>query len=124
VLSTYGQRFGLDRDTGLRIAGAFGAGMARTGGTCGAVIGALMVIGLGHAKVRAGDDDSRERSYALGQEFMEAFRERNGSLLCKELLGADVSTPGGIAEVRRRDLFATICPRFVLDAAELLDRLV
>jgi C_GCAxxG_C_C family probable redox protein len=108
----------------LRAAGAFGAGMARTGGTCGAVTGALMVIGLQHAKTKKGDDDRRERTYALGQEFMERFRERNGKLLCRELLGVDVGTPEGIAEIRDRDLFRTVCPKFVKDAGEVLEELL
>jgi C_GCAxxG_C_C family probable redox protein len=124
VLSTYGRRFGLDRETGLRMAGTFGAGMARTGGTCGAVTGALMVIGLKHAKTQPGDDDSRELTYSLAQEFMDAFTERNKSLLCRELLGVDVSTAEGMAAVRQKDLFATICPRFVQDAGEILEGLL
>ena len=120
----YGGRSGLDRDTALKIAGAFGAGMARTGGTCGAVTGSFMVIGLHHAKTRKDDDDSRERAYALGQEFMDAFRERNGSILCRELLGADVGTPEGMKRVREQDLFRTVCPKFVKDAAEILERML
>ena len=83
-----------------------------------------MVIGLKHAKTRKDDDDSRERSYALAQEFMDAFRERKGSLLCREILGADVSTPEGIRAVREKDLFRTVCPRFVGSAGELLDELL
>ena len=98
--------------------------MARTGETCGAVIGALMVIGLKHAKKRPDDDGSRELSYALAQEFMDAFEERNQSLLCRELLGVDVSTPEGMAVVREKNLFTTICPRYVQDAAELLEKLL
>ena len=98
--------------------------MARTGETCGAVSGALMVIGLLHGKIRTEDDDSRERTYALAQEFMEAFRERNGSLLCRGLLGVDVSTPEGIASVRERDLFRTVCPKFVGDAGDILEELL
>ncbi len=98
--------------------------MARTGETCGAVTGALMVIGLRHAKRRKDDDESRERAYALAQEFMNAFRQRNGSLLCRELLGADVSTPEGIAAVHAGDLFRTVCPRFVRDAGEVLESLL
>ena len=98
--------------------------MARTGGTCGAVTGALMVIGLKHAKTRKDDDDSRELAYAMAQDLMDAFRERNGSLLCREILGADVSTPEGIAEVRKRDLFRTVCPKFVRDAGEILEVLL
>ncbi len=120
----YGERSGLDRETALRVAGAMGAGMARTGETCGCVTGALMVIGLRYGKTRKDDDDSRERCYATAQEVMDAFRERNGTLLCRELLGADVGTPEGIARVREKDLFRTVCPRFVRDAAELLDGLL
>ena len=124
MLSTYGRRFGLNRETGLHAAGAFGAGMARTGEVCGAVTGALMVIGLKHAKMRTDDDDSRELSYYLAQEFMDAFKERNKSLLCRELLGVDVSTPEGMAVVREKNLFATICPRYVAEAAEILERML
>jgi C_GCAxxG_C_C family probable redox protein len=124
VLSTYGVRSGLDRETALRIAGAFGAGMARTGETCGSVNGALMVIGLKHAKTRTDDDDSRELAYALAQDFMDAFRGRNHTLLCRELLGVDVSTPEGIAVVREKNLFQTVCPKFVRDAGEILEMIL
>ncbi len=124
MLSTYGPRFGLDREQALRVAGAFGAGMARTGETCGAVTGGLMVIGLKHAKMRPDDDDSRELAYALAQEFMDAFRERNGSLLCRGLLDVDVSTPEGMAKVREGNLFQTVCPRFVRGASEILEGLL
>jgi len=120
----YGGRSGLDRETALRVAGAFGAGMARTGETCGSVTGALMVIGLHHAKTRKDGDDNREIAYALAQEFMDTFRGRNRSLVCRELLGVDVSTPEGVAAVRKKDLFRTVCPKFVKDAGEILEELL
>ncbi len=124
MLSTYGARFGLNRETALHIAGAFGAGMARTGEICGSVNGALMVIGLKHAKTRTDDDDSRELAYALAQDFMDAFQERNHTHLCRELLGVDVSTPEGIAVVREKSLFQTVCPKFVRDAGEILEEIL
>ena len=120
----YGTRSGLDRETALRVAGAFGAGMARIGETCGCVTGALMVIGLNYAKVHKDDNDSRERACALAQEFMDSFRDRNGSLVCRELLGVDVSTPEGILQVREKDLFRTVCPKFVKSSAEILEVLL
>jgi hypothetical protein len=54
---------------------------------------------------------------------MDAFRERNGTLLCRELLGVDVGTPEGMREVRERDLFRTVCPKFVRDASEILEQI-
>ncbi len=120
----YGERSGLDRETALRVAGAFGGGMARSGETCGCVTGSLMVIGLTYGKTQKDDDESRERCYSLAQELMDAFRGRNGALLCRELLGADVSTPEGIARVREKDLFRTVCPKFVKDAGDILEGLL
>lgn len=98
--------------------------MARTGEMCGCVTGSLMVIGLKHAKTRKDDDDSRDLAYALAQEFMDAFSGRNGSLLCRDILGADVSTPEGVATVREKDLFRTVCPKFIRDAGEILEGLL
>ncbi len=98
--------------------------MARTGETFGSMTGALMVIGLHYAKIRKDDDAGRERAYALAQEFMDAFRERNGTLICRELLRVDVSTPEGMRTVREKDLFRTVCPKFVRDAAEIVEELL
>ena len=55
---------------------------------------------------------------------MDAFRDRNGTLLCRELLGVDVSTPEGMRTVREKDLFRTVCPKFVRSAGEILEGLL
>jgi hypothetical protein len=83
-----------------------------------------MVIGLQHGKTRNEDDDSRELAYALAQELMDGFRERNDSLLCRDLLGQDISTPEGLAAVREQRLLVTRCPKFIRDSAEILEELL
>ncbi|MDA8099565.1 MAG: C-GCAxxG-C-C family protein [Nitrospiraceae bacterium] len=124
LLSVYGEGAGLERDTALRVAGALGGGMAQTGGTCGAVTGGLLVIGLAHGKVRPDDAAAKELTYGLAQEFMDLFKKRNGTLVCRELLGCDVSTPEGRTLVADQKLYTTRCPRFVIDAAEILEDLL
>ena len=124
VLSAYAEAFGLDGEMALRVAGAFGGGMARTGQTCGAVSGALMVIGLRFGAVTARDKASKERAYAAGQELMAEFTNRNGSLLCKELLGCDLGTAEGRQLAHEQRLTATRCPQFVEDAAGILEELL
>ena len=91
LLSAYGPGLGLDRDNALKIAGAFGSGMGM-GETCGAVTGAIMVIGLKHTKVKGVDYFSKEETYDFTAEFITRFRERNGTIICRELLGCDVTT--------------------------------
>jgi C_GCAxxG_C_C family probable redox protein len=124
VLSTYGEQFGLDRETALKVAGAFGGGMGNMGKTCGAVTGALMVIGLKYGQTRVEDKEPKKKTYRLVKEFAEQFKVRNGSINCTELLGCDLSTPEGMRCAEERNLFTTLCPKFVQDAAEILEELL
>lgn len=124
LLSAFGDRFGLDRELALKVAGAFGGGMGRMGETCGAVTGAFMVIGLTSAKTRAEDEPAKEKTYSLVKEFVDRFKSRNGSIVCRELLGYDMSTPRGFAIVKAKNLVTTVCPKLVQDAAEIIEQIV
>ena len=124
VLATYAPQLGLDRETALKVAGAFGGGMARMGQTCGAVTGALMSIGLQNGKTVADDEETTEACYDLAKEFAEQFRSRNGSTICKELLGYDISSLEERKIADEKKLFETRCPEFVHDAAEILEQLL
>jgi len=124
VLSACGSKFGLDQDTALKVAGAFGGGMARMGETCGAVTGAFMVIGLKHSKIKQGDDAAREKTYEVVEEFVSRFKSRNSSIVCRDLLGCDLSKPGGLQTAKEKELFTTICPKFVKDATEIIGELL
>ena len=103
----------------LKIASSFGAGMAR-GDTCGAVTGAYMTIGL-----RKGyETQTAESGKLLRREvrfFNKAFIAENGSLLCKELLGVNISTPRGRKQAIERQLFATRCPLLIRSACTILE---
>ena len=124
VFSTYCNELGLDQEIALRIAGGFGGGMGHIGETCGAVTGAIMLIGLKHGKVKAYDNPARERTYALVQEFTRRFVERNGSVKCTELLGCDISSPKELVNAREERLFETICPKLVEDSSEIIEVLL
>src|SRR5512147_3016764 len=112
VFSAYAEQLGLDREVALKIAGAFGGGMARRGDTCGAVTGALMVIGLKHGKAEKKDDSAREKTYKLTNEFAARFRALHGSLMCRELINCDISTPEGLKRAQDGKIFKTVCPKF------------
>lgn len=124
ILSSYGEQFGLNRELALKVSGAFGGGMARMGETCGAVTGAFMVIGLKYGKTKVEDEQAKERAYSLVREFVDRFKSRNGSIVCRELLGCDISTPEGSDLAKEKNLFATLCPKFVQDAAEIIEQIL
>ena len=124
LLAVYGPELGMDRETALKVAGGFGGGMGRMAGTCGAVTGAYMVIGLVHSMTKKGDLQQKELSYETIREFAEKFKGRNGTLVCRELMGVDVSTPEGFAESKAKNIARTVCPKFVRDAAEILEEML
>lgn len=124
LLAVYGPALGLDRETALKVAGGFGGGMGRMAGTCGAVTGAYMVIGLLHGMTKADDQKQKELSYEVVRRFAEKFRQRHGSLECRELMGVDVSRPEGLAVARQKNIFRTVCPGYVRDAAEILEEIL
>lgn len=119
VLATFAPRHGLSREHALKVACAFGSGMMR-GSTCGAVTGALMVIGLAHGRCRADDMAARSKTYALAQAFQDRFDALHGTCACEELLGLDPTTPEGRQAALDRGLFESRCPQFVRSAVTLL----
>ena len=124
ILAAYGPAFGLDRLTALKVSGSFGGGMASMGDTCGAVTGAFMVLGLKHGRTDAKDVATREKNYSCVKEFCTAFKARNKSIVCRDLLGCDLGTPEGRQYAKDHRIPPTICPKFVKDAAEILEDLL
>lgn len=124
ILSTYGARFGLNREFAFRISTAFGGGMGRMGKTCGAITGAFMVIGLKYGKIKIDNDEAKEKTYELVREFVNRFKSINGSITCKKLLNCDISTPEGRALAKEKNLFTNFCPKLVSDSAEILEQIL
>lgn len=124
VCSAFAQDFGIDRDAALRLSCALGGGMAHTGNTCGAVTGALMVIGMKYGMTEADALEAKAKTYAVANEFITEFLRRNHSINCTDLLGHNLSDPKELAAAREQAIFRTKCPRYVHDAGEILEKLL
>jgi C_GCAxxG_C_C family probable redox protein len=125
VFSALAQRWNIDPDVSLRIAAGFGGGIARSGRTCGCVSGAIMALGLAQRGISPEVNRSeKEITYEVCRRFMLAFEKRNGSTLCADLLGCDISTPEGHAKARQQGLFQMRCAGLVRDAVEIAQDLL
>ena len=124
VFSTFSEEIGLDPDTAKKVACGFGAGISKTGNICGAVSGAILVIGLKYGKKNKGDDASTEKTRGLVREFIREFTARHGSVNCTELLGYNLSDPEDYEKARVSRLFVTKCPELVRDAASILEKIL
>lgn len=123
IAGTYGPSFGLPREQAMKLASGFAGGM-RLAQTCGAVTGVFMVLGLKHAGADCDQRGGRENVYAAIRDFAARFQQRNNTVVCKELLGCDISTPEGAQRATKEGLFRTICPKLVQDAAEILEEML
>lgn len=115
VLGAFADRFDYSEEELHRISAAFGGGMQR-GDTCGAVSGALMALSLEY-----GDDMELLRQKVA--ELQQAFSERFGSTICRELLGYDFSVPGERERCAASGIKQERCPEYVCAAVELLEEI-
>jgi len=123
VFAAFAPQFGLTEEQALKIGGSFGGGMCK-GEVCGAVTGALMVIGLKHGQCRPEDLESKRKTNELTNLFMEKFKQENGSYICRELLKYDLSIEKERAKILELNLFTTFCPKMVMSATKILEEIL
>jgi len=87
VLAAFSDELGMDRETALRLSSSFGGGMGRLREVCGAVSGMFMVAGLMYGYSDPKDGIAKTKHYQRIQTLAEQFKEENGSIVCRELLG-------------------------------------
>lgn len=124
VFANFAEDLDLDEESALRIASAFGGGVAGSGSVCGCVTGALMALGLKYGFSEPNDTVGKNEMNAKGREFMAKFREKCGAVSCRELLGLDVSVPEEAAEISQKGLIPARCPSFVTAACEILEEML
>lgn len=116
VFAAFSEDFDLSKDMALKIGACFGSGM-RKAEVCGACTGALMVLGL-----KYGEDKSK--SVEACENFLDDFESKNGSIICRDLLGCDISTPEGVQKAIDNNLFKEFCPKMVESAARIVDEMI
>jgi C_GCAxxG_C_C family probable redox protein len=91
--------------------------------TCGAVAGAIMVLGLLHGEHVNNNDELKNRSYSSVKELMRAFTDEFKTTRCSELIGCDLNTPEGSAKFSNEKLMETVCADCVGKAVQLVESL-
>ncbi len=103
------QHFGIETDDSVipRIAFGFGGGIGNTGAVCGAVVGGVMGLGL---KMDRGETmEDAMGAFGTVAEFRNRFEAEMGSIHCRELTGADLTTDEGVQEYMAYDKPQTVC---------------
>ena len=120
ILSTFCEGYGLDAKVAVKLACGLGGGCA-VGEVCGAVSGAVLVVSLKYGAETAGDAGAKSNCHDHVVQFHDKFKEKNGALTCRDLLGCDPTTEEGHAVYLEKR--GTVCPALVKSSAEILEEL-
>ena len=118
VLLAFADELGQDADTLMRLGSPFGGGIGRLRETCGTVTGMLMVYGWLRGYT---DHADKPAHYERVRALVKEFTEKNGSIVCRELLADVKTTKGGTPEARTPEYYKKRpCGRYCADAARIL----
>ncbi|WP_302488349.1 C-GCAxxG-C-C family protein [uncultured Ruminococcus sp.] len=123
VLLAFCEDFGLEKETALKISEPFGGGMGRMREVCGTVTGMFMVLGLAMGNSDAKDGSTKKNIYKSVQELAERFKQDNGSIICRELLGLQKANKESYVPSERTTEYykKRPCPELCKYAADILE---
>ena len=120
VLSAFSEDFGLDKILAFKMTNGLGGGV-RCGEVCGALNGGAMVVGLNCGYFDEKDLEQKGFCNNKTYEFIERFKEENGSMLCREILGMDIRVPTDFTRPEVRERHDSVCPKIVASAVRILE---
>jgi C_GCAxxG_C_C family probable redox protein len=124
VLGAFCEDDGLDLETALKLACGFGGGGMRYSQTCGAVSGAMIVIGLKCGHYEKGNLESKKYCYKKTHEFIDKFKEKNKSAKCRELLGLEKDEKVETKDSQTmKTVFTTVCSEYVKSVVQILENM-
>ena len=125
VFSTYADLFGMDRETALKLASPMGGGIGRMREVCGAVSAMALLAGLKDGNIDPKDEEGRERIYLLVRKMSDRFREENGTISCRELLGILDREQSAKPDQRTKEYYESRpCSRLVASAARIVEEML
>lgn len=122
VFLAFEDMYELDRKTALRISSGFGGGMGRLREVCGCVSGAFMAAGLLMGYDDVADLEGKKETYSMIQDIANAFRDEQGSIICREILKLRQEKVSPVPSARTEEYYKTRpCASLCGLAAQILD---
>jgi C_GCAxxG_C_C family probable redox protein len=124
VVVAFVNYFGYDAKHAMNLSIGFGGGIGRLQKTCGAISGAVMVLGMYNSNKIADMSLRKEQTYEMVQDFVKKFKKLNGNSDCRLLLNCDLNSEDGHSLYTKLNLREKVCEKCIIDAVRLLEELV
>ena len=123
VFLTFAKEFGIEDEMALKLSSSFGGGMGRLREVCGAVTAMFAIAGLKYGYISPNDDELKAKHYELIQTLAEKFKNKYGTIICRELLELPEGADSPIPSKRTEEYYQTRpCEDFVCYAAEIIEK--
>jgi len=93
VIDILGDDIKYEKVPTLKIAAAIGAGLARWGTVCGAVLGGAMALGYSFGPEKCSEKEKRENTYLYVQKLLKDFEDVYKTIQCRQLIGFNLLDP-------------------------------
>lgn len=125
VVAVFCEELGLDFNTAMKLSSGFGGGMGRMREVCGTVSGMFMVAGLIYGFSDNSNPSAKGEIYKKIQVLANKFKEKNGSIICRELLTGVESSTSPIPSERTETYYKKRpCVELVGEAVEIIDEFI
>ena len=125
VFITYADLFGMDRETALKLSSPMGGGVGRMREICGVVSAMALLAGLKEGNTDPENEAGREQIYVLTRKLADKFKEKNHSIICRELLGIEGMEESAKPSARTKEYYESRpCSRLVADASEIIEEML
>jgi C_GCAxxG_C_C family probable redox protein len=124
VVSSFSEKLGFDKEMSLQISCGFGGGMGRMQGTCGAVTGSYMVLGIANCQKYTDNSDRKMHTYEMVREFNRKFTEIHKTTSCIDLLNCEIATAAGHDKAKEKNLFVTVCEKCISDSIGIIEEMI
>jgi C_GCAxxG_C_C family probable redox protein len=119
MLLAVGKTLGLESDCIPHIATGLGGGIGRHGEVCGALNGGALLVGLTYRR-QAGDTEAKNLIYSKTGRFVHRFAKANGAVLCRDLIGLDLTSETGLQEYYAQNKREEKCNEVVKNAVQAI----
>lgn len=125
VFGAFSEELGVDFNTAVKLASGFGGGIGRMREVCGAFSGLTMATSMIYGYNDPKANETKTELYEKIRALADRFREDNGSIICRELLGLQQAEKSAVPEVRTSEYYKKRpCAELCRYAADLLDEFI
>lgn len=108
VICAFAEELKEDEELLFKITEGFGGGMGAGEGTCGALSSAILMAGLKSSSANLDHPDSKKGTYSISRNITDDFKDKVGSIICKEIKGRETGKP------------LCTCEECILNAVEII----